>query len=302
MTRSSLLLAALLAQGLVACSDNDFEKQSELKRVRVLAIKAEPAELAFTDPSSPPPAVSFEALSFSPTGAPVSITYALCQPGNPYDAAFECPGKDGLPLPGGRLDLADPAVQQALAALAAALGNAADAGGGTVDVEAALRAGIPLVVGYEASDGSGTAEGVERGTRRITLRQTAQPNQNPVIEDILVEQSEDNGGAPVAPPLPQDTELVLRPRLAAGSLEQYAAADGGTVTELPFYSWYATGNGELQQLRSLEPTDGRPGDPTVEYQTPASAQRVTVYVVARDERGGFGWLVRELDVGAAPAP
>lgn len=295
MTRTSLLLAALLLAA--GCNDSDFEKQSELKRVRVLAIKAEPAELAFAGNNNPPQPVTFSALGFSPTGAPLSVTYALCRPGNPYDAAFECPGKDGLALPNGRLDLLDPAVQATLAALAEAIGGAADAG--SVDVEAALRVGIPLVVGYEATDGSGTPEGLERGTRRITLRQTAQPNANPVIEDILVEQSEDNGGAPVAAPLPSATELVLRPRLAAGSLEQYTGADGGTVTEQPFYSWYATGDGEIQQLRSQEPTDGRPGEPTVEYVTPASPQRVTLYVVARDERGGEGWLVRELDVAPA---
>lgn len=289
MKRTSLVLvlAALFAAG---CNDNDFELQSELKRVRVLAIKAEPAELVFVGQDVPPEPVTFSALSYSPTGAPVSVAYALCLPGNPYDAAFECPGKDGLSLPEGRLDLADPRVQEVLAALASALGGgAADAG--SADVEAALRVGIPLVVGYEARDGTQGETGVERGTRRITLRQTAQPNQNPVIADVQVDGSVPTG------PLPLATELDLRPVLAEGSLERYAKADGGEVTEQPFYSWYATGNGELQQLRSQEPTDGRPGEPTVEYLTPASPQRITVYVVARDERGGMGWLVRELDVG-----
>ena len=296
MTRTSLVLvlAVLCAAG---CNDNDFELQSELRRVRVLAIKAEPAELAFTGQDTPPEPLSLSALSYSPSGAQVAVTYALCLPGNPYDPAFECPGKDGLALPDGRLDLTDPQVQEVLAALARALGGGADAGsGGGADVEAALRVGIPLVVGYEARDGTPGETGVERGTRRITLRQTAQPNANPVVVDVQVD-----GGVPTAP-LPAATELALRPVLAEGSLERYTAADGGAVTEQPFYSWYATGDGELQQLRSLEPTDGRPGEPTVEYETPASAQRVTVYVVARDERGGTGWLVRELDVAPAAAP
>jgi hypothetical protein len=295
MMRTSLVLvlAALFTAG---CDDNDFELQSELARVRVLAIKAEPAELAFTGQDTPPAPVSFSSLSYSPTGAQVAVTYALCFAGNPYDAAFECPGKDGLPLPDGRLDLTDPAVQEVLTALASALGDQVDAGGGAVDVEAALRVGIPLVVGYEARDGSEGPTGLERGTRRITLRQTAQPNANPVITEVQVD-----GGVP-AGPLPAATELALRPLLAEGSLERYAAADGGEVTEQPFYSWYATGDGELQQLRSLEPTGGRPGEPTVEYLTPSTAQRVTVYVVARDERGGTGWLVRELDVAPAAAP
>ncbi|MBF5043038.1 hypothetical protein FGE12_11630 [Aggregicoccus sp. 17bor-14] len=291
MKRTCLLLAlaALCAAG---CNDNDFEKQSELKRVRVLAIKAEPAELAFTDAGTLPAPVTFDALTFAPGGAPVSVTYALCGPGDAFAQGFECPGKDGLTLSGGRLDLSDPAVQQVLAQLAAAIGGGGvDAGGGGGDLQEALRVGIPLFVGYEASDGTGTEAGTERGVRRITLRQTAQPNQNPVITDVQLA----DGG--VATQLPGDREVLLQPRLAEGSLEQYTAADGGVVSEQPFYSWYATG-GELQQLRSIEPANGLPGDPTVEYQTPASAQRVTFYVVARDERGGEGWLVREVDVAA----
>ena len=296
MKRTCLLLAlaALCAAG---CNDNDFEKQSELKRVRVLAIKAEPAELAFTDGSTPPPPVTFDALTFAPGNAPVTVTYALCGPGDAFAQGFECPGKDGLTLSGGRLDLADPAVQQVLAQIAAALGGGggADAGGGGVDLQEALRVGIPLFVGYEASDGTGTSAGTERGVRRITLRQTTQPNQNPVITDVQLA----DGG--VATELPGDREVVLQPRLAEGSLEQYTAADGGVVSEQPFYSWYATGEGELQQLRSIEPANGLPGDPTVEYQTPTTAQRVTFYVVARDERGGEGWLVRELNVAAPVA-
>jgi hypothetical protein len=42
--------------------------------------------------------------------------------------------------------------------------------------------------------------------------------------------------------------------------------------------------------------DGKAGNPTSKYLTPGEAQRVTVYVVARDGRGGVDWLERTVDV------
>jgi hypothetical protein len=110
------------------------------------------------------------------------------------------------------------------------------------------------------------------------------------MADILL------GDVPLSGPLPLATELVLRPQLAAGSLEQYETAEG-LRTEQVFYSWFATGEGEVKQLRSLEPVDGKPGEPTIKYLTPSTPQRVTIYVVARDGRGGVDWLARTVDVG-----
>lgn len=91
-------------------------------------------------------------------------------------------------------------------------------------------------------------------------------------------------------------EVVFRPTLTEGSLEVFTGEDGAE-TEQVFYSWFATGDGEVKEFRSLEPVDGRPGDPASTYETPKTPQRITVYVVARDGRGGVGWLSREVDAG-----
>ncbi|WP_224363864.1 hypothetical protein [Hyalangium versicolor] len=279
-----------LALGVAACGP-DFELQSEIRRVRVLAIKAEPAELAFNpDSSTLPPPVVFTTLAVAPDERPVSVALALCRPGNAYSNELDCPGQDGASLPQGELSLQDPNVQQILQETANA-GN----GGAPIDLNdpatrAVLEKGVPLSVGYEATDGTDAPAGVEEGVRRLTLRLTATPNQNPRMEEILLDD------APLAGPLPLDTEVVLRPRLAEGSLETYES-DEGPRTEQVFYSWYATGDGEVKQLRSLEPVDDKPGEPTIKYQTPSTPQRITFYVVARDGRGGEDWLTRTVEVG-----
>ena len=286
--RAPVLVCLSLA---VAACGPDFERQQEIRRVRVLALKAEPAELTF-NPEAPalPPPILFTTLAVAPDERPVDVALALCRPGNVYSSELECPGRDGATLPQGELSLMDPDVQRILQETAAAGSGGAPLDFNDPQVRAVLEQGVPLFVGYKATDGTDTPEGVEEGVRRLTLRLTATPNQNPRMADILLD------GAPLSGPLPVSTELVLRPQLADGSLERYETAEG-LRTEQVFYSWYATGEGEVKQLRSLEPVDGRPGEPTIKYLTPSTPQRVTIYVVARDGRGGVDWLARTVDVG-----
>ncbi len=285
-----LHLPAFVALLLAGCAP-DFELQSEIRRVRVLAIQAEPAELVVDpDAATLPGPMTFNALAVTPDARPVTVRYALCRfTGNPYDG--RCPGDNGVALPDGELSLQDSNVQ---AVLLEAL-QAGGGGGGVLDPEdpalrAALERGIPLFVGYEATDGSGTPEGTERGVRRVTLRATSTPNQNPVMADVLWD------GAPLTGPLPVASEVTFTPVLAEGSVETYETPEGPQVEQV-FFSWFATGEGEVKEFRSQEPVEGRPGDPTSLYETPAAPGRVTFWVVARDGRGGVGWLSRTVDVG-----
>lgn len=288
--RTPLFMALCVVLALAACGPS-FEEQSEIRRVRVLAIKAEPAELTL-NPDSPalPPPVQFTVLAVAPEEQQVDVTLALCKPGNAYGGTLDCPGTEGATLPEGQLSLLDPGVQEVLQDTANAGTGGAPLDPNDPRVREVLERGVPLFVGYEASDGSDTPEGQERGVRQLTLRLTATPNENPRLEELLLDD------APLTGPLPVNTEVTLVPRLAEGSLEQYETAEG-LRTEQVFYSWFATGDGEVQQLRSLEPVDDKPGERSIKYLTPTTPQRVTLYVVARDGRGGVDWLSRTVEVG-----
>jgi hypothetical protein len=273
------LVLSLAVVGLVGCS-NDFEAQTQLKRVRVLAIRADPPQLIVPTDGSAPVPVQLTPLAVNGDGGAVAVRFALCSPyANPTAADFACPGKDGVDLRGGTLSLLDPAVQ-------GLLGAGGD--GGTPDL-AVLQAGVDLTVGYEATDGSPGERGVERGTRSVQLIATDAPNHNPKLLDITTQGNGIQGVHQVA-----SATVPLGPLLADGSAETYTTASGAH-TEALFYSWFATGDGKLANLRSQEPVDGV-GVRTVDYTTPDHTTDVTVYLVVRDGRGGEDWVARTLSV------
>ena len=289
--RTHLLMLLLFA---AACGP-DFAKQSAITRVRVLAVRAEPAEVAIpTQGFAPPPPVSFTALAVSPEDRPVAVRYALCRPANPFTPGFVCPGPDGFDLDGGVLDFREPGLEAYfLSKFDGGLKSATAAGG--------RPGGLVFSIGYAADDGTGREVGIEHGIRLVNVRQTDQPNQNPhFLADAGVYASLDGGvsSSLSLTALPSNSEVVLTPQLAPGSIETYSTPTG-TAAEHLFYSWYATGDGGLEDLRSQEPVDGI-GDRTSRYQTPAAAQRSTLFVVVRDDRGGTDWLIQPLFAPSGP--
>ncbi len=281
------LLPLFLA--LAAACNSDFERQSQIERVRVLAVKSTPAELPI-----PPegqfilPEVQLETLAVAPDARPLTVELALCRPGNVYAADFACPGADGLTLPDGKLSVLDPAVQ---AFFLNGATPAAGPGGALPGLDdAALEKGFQVFIGYRVSDGSGTPEGEERGVRRLTVRRTATPNGNPELTDVKL------NGATLQGPLALGERVTLEPVLADGSQEPFIGSTG-PATETIAYSWHASGNGLVEFFRSLDKPAGEENDlPTTEYVAAESAESVTFYVVARDGRGGTDWLVRTVEV------
>jgi len=288
--------AALAALFLGGCQ-GDLEKQSEIVKLRVLAVQAEPAEL-IVDPARPPPRTTLTALAVEPSGAPVAVEYALCtvqQAVPPPDV--DCPGSQGIPLaPAGPtsavLDLGDPR------AIALALQLAQD--GGTAG--ALPPEGIPVLVGFPR-DGAGAWAARRRPARsgrrrragapgahdrhRAWTRCSAQPEpgDRPAADggdwDRLGRRHRragEHGPAPDPVPTP-------------GSKEP---ADGGV--EALGYSFFATA-GSISSLRSTDTTaTGQPEDTSVDWTTPGSAQQARLWVVVRDGRGGVGWIARSVQV------
>src|SRR5204862_4555050 len=111
MRGACLVLLALLLAG---CPSN-LEEQSHVSKLRVLAVQADPPELVL-GPDAGLPATTLTALAVEPTGAGISLLFALClEITSAPSATLPCPGNAGLELPAAgpfsaRLDLGDPRI------------------------------------------------------------------------------------------------------------------------------------------------------------------------------------------------
>ena len=286
--------AALAAVLLPGCPEN-LEKQSQIVKLRVLAVQAEPAEL-IVDPSQPPPKTTLTAFAVEPSGATIAMEYALCTVQElvpPPDV--DCPGTQGIPLPpagplSAVLDLGDPR------AIALAQQIAQD-GGGTLPPE-----GFPILVGFRATapahglpdGGPPGADGgdlqIFNGLTTVTARAPGAPlNHNPAIDSLLLGDAGIAGDGSTQ--APASTTLRLTPVPAPDAKEP---ADGGV--ESLGYSFFATA-GSISSLRSTDTTaTGQPADTSVDWSTPSEPQDAGLWVVVRDGRGGVGWISRYVRV------
>jgi hypothetical protein len=268
----------------VSCNSN-FEKQSQIARVRVLGVRAEPAEL-LVPAAGPPLPVQLDALAVAPDGRPVSVQFAFCRPfTNVYASTFECPGRDGVDLSDGGLSLLDP---QILALLGAAGDGSAGNPLSQPAFAAQLQAGVPFQVGYLATDGADDPEGLERGYATITAQQTDTPNHNPGLLDVQLDGVSLEGQL-----LEKGVTVTLTPVVSDGSFEIYAAA-GGPAQETLSISWFASGDAQIGSLRSVLTPEAGASSAAAQTTlvTPSSSGSTTVWVVARDGRGGTSWLAR----------
>ncbi len=286
------LLGALLLA--LACSD-DLERQSQLQRVRVLGIQADPAEVAVDSRGQlAARTVGLRALTFAPQARPVSMTYAVCRlDAEVFAVGVRCPGNDGFTLDGGVLPLTDPGLSSYLQQLEDG-GTIGDGGSFLNDprVSDRLRTGFPLNIGYLATDGTPGERGFERGFHQLRVRMTREPNQNPRLLEITT-----SDGTPVqGRSFPLNSQVTFVPSLADGSIETFINASGEQVTEQLFYSWFATGSGKVEDFRSQEPYRGA-GKRESAYTTGNVVEDIALYVVVRDGRGGTDWISRTFSVG-----
>ena len=273
----------------VACQP-DLEKQSQLlDRVRLLALRADPPEADVRDGGLPPPIV-FTPLAYPDAG--LTFQLALCGPGNPFAANFDCPGSNGVDLPDLVLDASRPEIQ---AFLQAAFGGAGGIDGG-------INVGEPgvaqIAIGYELDrpDAGPDPSNRERGIYRLAVRFSGAPNHNPELLDVTLP----DGGPLQGAVLPLNQEIRLYPHIpdgGPGGIETYVGLDGGIQHENFSYSWESTA-GEVVDFRSAEPI---PEDPNatsdIRFRTHETATAVRFYVVLRDLRGGVSWKVFDATIG-----
>jgi hypothetical protein len=291
---------AILLLACAACA-TDLEKQSEVVKLRVLAVRADPAELVVSD-GGLPPRTTFTALAVEPSGAPASVRYALCTDQSPTPSpTLDCPGAQGVDLPragetSAVLDLGDPRFLPVLFA---------SADGGTPDAGGLLQEGVAVVVGFEATapahtepdGGPAGADGgplqIVRGYTTVVVHDDSRPaNRNPDLAAVRI--GPDGGvdlAADGATTVPAGTVQRLAPVPAPGAKEETPAGP-----EKLGYSFFATA-GSLSSLRSTDTTaTGDPADTFVDWTTPALPGPARIWVVVRDGRGGTGWLDRGVSV------
>jgi hypothetical protein len=269
--RRHLALFALLLGG---CPSN-LEKQSHVSKLRVLAVRAEPAELVL-DPAGPLPSSTLSALAVDPAGAPISMRFALCtRLGDAPPADLPCPGEAGLDLPDAgalstQLDLGDPRI--------VALASQADAGA----VLPSLADGIPLIVGFIATAGAEELDGFASITLRTAEHGPA--NRNPSLAGLEI----GNQIAPAGGTLQITPQTTVRLQPLVAPKDDPSKRYG--------FSFFATA-GEISSLRSTDTTATGEDAPTwVEWTSPAIGGDVRFWVVLRDGRGGTDWLERAVQV------
>jgi hypothetical protein len=142
-------------------------------------------------------------------------------------------------------------------------------------------------------------------TKQVTVsnRPDALRNHNPTLSglDMNGVAMPVVGGPEVAPG--SDNPLTLHWPASDAEPEPVMGADGGTGgTETLLFSWFTTADGVIQYAR----TDTTNPDNTFGAPTPIAdsggplGQAITLWVVVRDDRGGVGWIQRQVYVNETP--
>lgn len=285
------LLLPLLLTG---CTVEQLAQSWQLDRLRILAVRATPAE------PRPGDTVSFDSLLYVPFGEELEgVVWFACLPESADD--FGCQ--------------LDPAITEALSGSpddltpeeqAAIFQQARDAGligfepllpptwtvpDDALDdlTDAEKLEGKSAVVNLTALPAGAESDAdVELAYKRVPVSLATTPNANPAFNGVLVQ---DEAGDDVEVvdgihQVGQGCTYTLQPLLTEGSIEDYAfvTSDGTeeTRTEEPFVTWYTEG-GSFDQEFSLHPYLD------VEWTAPEKGFEGVVVAVLRDRRGGMDW-------------
>ncbi|MCK9464175.1 MAG: hypothetical protein M0R80_31530 [Proteobacteria bacterium] len=313
-----LLVAAAVAAG---CG-KEFAPFNELDKLRVLAVRAEPPEIA------PGEAAAIDALVFEPDGDEVAYSWSWC----PFTLGaldgYECavteqelaeaieavaPGAGSF-VPsfdlgdGPSAAFANLVPPAALDALCEAI--ASDSAPAFVDLpECGDR--LVVTIRLDVAAGGETATAVKE--LPLLFEAPAEPNANPAIGEIFAAPAADGADPLVAgAPLEFEPQSALRAETlydlgadvedAASQLFTPAATDDDPDPEprreTLFMTWFVTG-GETDSMRTGFIEDDADMDDLVHngWRTPElveSGGEAQLFLVLQDERGGVGWTARSV--------
>jgi hypothetical protein len=279
-----LPLVLLLGCAALGCSDN-FDPQYYVKNLRVIAITADPPDIA-------PGATSTLTTTWANPGGPApTFVWTVCgEPPSPTsgdlnpDCAANDLGAPMMPLAGN-----GPTVTVTMPELSIAqLGLPDLSGGFYLPIRALITAGSQeLTAFYRVRYFFGAAS-------------PNPPNHNPALAGVFTIPEADAGAADQTTLGPDDSPVVhageklhLRALVTADSAETYINPLHGTdpVTEIVTMTWYTTA-GSFNHNVTGEATP----DTTLTFdkRLPASGSTVTLWIVAQDERGGTNVMQRQL--------
>lgn len=253
LSKLGLVLALALTAG---CVDETSDRWL-LEELRVLGVKAEPAEAA------PGASVDLAALVVDPIGGAdraTQIAWGVCTP-DPTLGQASCtqPGRT-VPLGFGS---------------AANLTVASDALDGLTPEQALLGIDLFVVVAASAPAVDGVdGEDAETAFKRVRVSTDPSPNTNPRLSWFNPATAPEDG-----------EQTLLQAAVTEESVETYEGPFGPEPETIRF-SWYTTAGALDRGVTLAEPYAGELG---WEAKTPA-----TLYVVTRDGRGGIDWAIRQV--------
>jgi hypothetical protein len=306
-----IAVMVVLASGAAGCEPS-ADPITLVDSLRVLAVRAEPPEVGPDGRSVLTP------LTVDPKGGgrPLSHAWRVCDPRVPvYDPSIDCAGDMALPLPaatsgdgsGAELSIADLLSQLAGGASLDQLQNELSAITGS-GARAAVTVSVIYTVSATPTDkerqvGKDTVQVVT--LKRVTLSQSTQPNQNPVITGLRFDGADWQDGMTVDFEKGKDVDLGAW--LDPASFEIYPALtpDGKTQmkSEDLSLSWFIT-DGSVEgrtrdyiDVNAPPPADQPYKSQTTKFTMPDTrpSAESTFWLVLIDGRGGTSWQSAHLN-------
>ncbi len=277
---------------LLGCTDFNFAEEWQLDRLRLLAIRAEPAE------PRPGEFVTFTSLSYVPSGLEWSALWLACVDGDTEGCTLD-------PALVDQLDNTDEMTEAELAVLFAAL-----QAGGLVGIEPGMALGwVAPADALDDLDEAGRLEGKsatvtvsltagednELTLKAIPVSEATTPNHNPDLLPITFDGAAIDATATVTVDAGNAIDLSVT---LAGALETYTyvTTEGlsETRTEELSFRWYTSGGtlGTGFDTGVSPPSFGEDEGLTTSdegWVTPAEPGDYRLDVVVLDGRGGMGW-------------
>lgn len=291
-TATALSLWTALCVLTPGCRDSADARPSLVRSAQILAVAAEPAEVA------PSGAVTYHVLSVDENGplSPQDLSLSYCQTpkslGDNRVASDACARAVERELPIERLPN-DACTRFGPAVPAGTRPPDPDASGGYYQPVRVAFDDV-LSVAMQRIRCSLTNVPIALGAE---FRERYVPNTNPALTPVTVEL---DGETQALDALPRDRELILTVGWSDSSREPYVVYDSDAVTlverdESLRVSWFVTA-GELTYDYTGSAGSERKLQTTNRWRSPDYETTVFLWVVLRDDRGGVSWGGYELSV------